>query len=255
MSKYKLTFTRSLKTLIAVLFLFGGICATASVASHINSNPKIAKSNSLSADASVVPSTPATAKAWNVEDLSPNVLKLALQAAESAKKQGICRGKILGIIDFSLPSTKRRFWVLDLEQKKVLFHELVAHGKGSGDNFATSFSNIEGSSQSSLGLYITEAPYEGEHGYSLRLQGLEEGINDQAKSRAIVLHGAWYVNKSMIDQYQRLGRSLGCPAVSDDIVKPMVDNLKGGNLIFAYYPDKHWLSTSRFLNSSTVKGQ
>jgi hypothetical protein len=154
----------------------------------------------------------------------------------------------LGIIDFSLPSTKRRFWVLDMEQKRVLFHELVAHGKGSGENFARSFSNIHGSFQSSIGLYVTESPYEGEHGYSLRLQGLEQGVNDQAKPRAIVIHGAWYVSQSMITQKQRLGRSLGCPAVQDSVVKPLIDNLKGGNLIFAYYPDEHWLSTSKFLN-------
>jgi hypothetical protein len=130
----------------------------------------------------------------------------------------------------------------------VLFHELVAHGKGSGDNFATSFSNQMGSSQSSLGLYVTASPYEGKHGYSLKLQGLESGINDQAEPRAIVIHGAWYVSKSMIEQHQRLGRSLGCPAVEESVVKPLIDTLKGGNLLFAYYPDERWLSTSRFLN-------
>jgi hypothetical protein len=226
MIRYRFTFTRYFKILMAALFLIGSLSATDSVAT----------------------SRPAAIKSWNVEDLSPNVLKLALQAAEAAKKQGISKGKILGIIDFSLPSTKRRFWVLDMEQKRVLFHELVAHGKGSGENFARSFSNIHGSFQSSIGLYVTESPYEGEHGYSLRLQGLEQGVNDQAKPRAIVIHGAWYVSQSMITQQQRLGRSLGCPAVQDSVVKPLIDNLKGGNLIFAYYPDEHWLSTSKFLN-------
>jgi hypothetical protein len=226
MIRYRFTFTRYFKILMAALFLIGSLSATNSVAT----------------------SRPAAIKFWNVEDLSPNVLKLALQAAEAAKKQGISKGKILGIIDFSLPSTKRRFWVLDMEQKRVLFHELVAHGKGSGENFARSFSNIHGSFQSSIGLYVTESPYEGEHGYSLRLQGLEQGVNDQAKPRAIVIHGAWYVSQSMITQQQRLGRSLGCPAVEDSVVKPLIDNLKGGNLIFAYYPDEHWLSTSKFLN-------
>jgi hypothetical protein len=226
MIRYRFTFTRYFKILMAALFLIGSLSATDSVAT----------------------SRPTAIKSWNVEDLSPNVLKLALQAAEAAKKQGISKGKILGIIDFSLPSTKRRFWVLDMEQKRVLFHELVAHGKGSGENFARSFSNIHGSFQSSIGLYVTESPYEGEHGYSLRLQGLEQGVNDQAKPRAIVIHGAWYVSQSMITQQQRLGRSLGCPAVQDSVVKPLIDNLKGGNLIFAYYPDEHWLSTSKFLN-------
>jgi hypothetical protein len=203
---------------------------------------------SLSANVSVAHSHRNSTTTWEVKDLSPRVLQLALQAVESATKQGLGNQKIVGIIDFSLPSTKRRFWVLDLKQKRVLFHELVAHGKGSGGNFATSFSNQHGSFQSSLGLYLTQAPYEGEHGYSLRLQGLEQGINDQARSRAIVLHGAWYVSQSMVAQHQRLGRSLGCPAVENSVVKPLIDTLKEGNLLFAYYPDPHWLSTSKFFH-------
>jgi hypothetical protein len=225
-TRYIFILPRYLKGLLAVGFLIGSLSATVSVAT----------------------SQPTSTNSWQVDELSPQVLQLALQAVESARKQGIGNEKIFGIIDFSLPSTKRRFWVLDRKQKRVLFHELVAHGRGSGENFATSFSNQHGSFQSSLGLYVTESPYEGEHGYSLRLQGLEQGINDQAKSRAIVLHGAWYVSQSMITQQSRLGRSLGCPAVQNSVVKPIIDNLKGGHLIFAYYPDKHWLTTSRFLN-------
>lgn len=191
-----------------------------------------------------------SATPWEVEGLSPRVLQLALQAVENAAREGLGKRRIVGIIDFSLPSTKRRFWVLDLQQKRVLFHELVAHGKGSGDNFATSFSNQSGSFQSSLGLYMTQSPYAGEHGYSLRLEGLEQGINDQARARAIVLHGAWYVSESMIAQHRRLGRSLGCPAVATSVVKPLIDTIKEGHLLFAYYPDSHWLSTSRFLHST-----
>jgi hypothetical protein len=245
MNRYKFAFTRYFKILMAVLLLIGSVSPTASIAT---SRPV---ATSLSAP--MATSRPVKTGVWNVEGLSPNVLQLALQAAESAKKQGISKGKTLGIIDFSLPSTKQRFWVLDMEKKKVLFHILVAHGKGSGENFARSFSNLSGSFQSSLGLYLTESPYEGEHGYSLRLQGLEEGINDQAKARAIVIHGAWYVSQNMIAQQQRLGRSLGCPAVEDSVVKPLIDDLKDGNLIFAYYPDEHWLSTSRFLKTSNPK--
>jgi hypothetical protein len=188
------------------------------------------------------------AESWQVKALSPQVLQLALQAAKSATSRGVGSGKILGIIDFSLPSSERRFWVLDLEHHRVLFHELVAHGRGSGDNLATAFSNQPGSFQSSLGLFLTSAPYEGQHGYSLRLDGLESGINDQAMSRALVIHGAWYVSKSMIDQHQRLGRSLGCPAVSEEVAKPLIDTLKDGQLLFAYYPDAQWLSSSKFLN-------
>lgn len=237
-TRLNFTLTRCLKSLLAGLFLIASLASAVSVAP---SQPA-SKESRGGADLSPLKAS------WEVEDLSPNVLELALQAVESAKKQGIGNSNILGVIDFSLPSTKRRFWVLDMEQKRVLFHEFVAHGKGSGENFATSFSNRPGSSQSSLGLYVTESTYEGEHGYSLRLQGLEQGINDQARSRAIVLHGAWYVSQSMIEQHQRLGRSLGCPAVDNSVVKPLIDTLKEGHLLFAYYPDQHWLSTSRFLN-------
>jgi hypothetical protein len=185
---------------------------------------------------------------WYGSDLSPQVLQLALQAFESAGKKRIGKRKILGIIDFSLPSTKPRFWVLDLEQEKLLFYELVSHGKGSGENFATSFSNISGSSQSSLGLYITGSPYIGKHDYSLRLQGLEPEINDNAEARAIVIHGADYVSQSWIDTHNRLGRSNGCPAVRNSVVKELIDKIKDGHLIFAYYPDQQWLSKSKFLN-------
>jgi hypothetical protein len=230
---YRFPLSRCLKNLVAVAFLVASLSPNVPLAHSRRATPTTAK-------------TPA---AWDVEDLSPTVLRLALQAVEAADKQGIGNGKIVGIIDFSLPSTKRRLWVLDVQQRRVLFHELVAHGKGSGENLATSFSNQSGSFQSSLGLYVTESTYEGEHGYSLRLRGLEQGINDQAGPRAIVMHGAWYVNQSMIDQQKRLGRSLGCPAVNPSVVKPLIDTLKDGHLLFAYYPDQHWLSSSRFLNS------
>jgi hypothetical protein len=236
-TRNRFTLPRYFKSLIMVAFLM--VCLAA--------NNPMARPNRNSAKPLTSPNRN-SAKSWEVDGLSPHVLQLALQAVESATAQGIGKRKIVGIIDYSLPSTKRRFWVLNLEQKRVVFHELVAHGKGSGENLATSFSNQSGSFQSSLGLYLTESPYEGEHGYSLRLRGLEEKVNDQAKSRAIVLHGAWYVNQSMIDRQKRLGRSLGCPAVEDSVAKPLIDSLKEGHLIFVYYPDPQWLSTSRFLH-------
>jgi hypothetical protein len=244
-SRRSFTLSTFLKSLTAILFLGVSLSMTLPVASP-QANSIVASSSSKPVEASTT--TTSGIAAWAVEDLSPQVLQLALQAVAAAEKQGINSGKVLGIIDFSLPSTKRRFWVLDLEHRKVLFHELVAHGKGSGENFATSFSNLPSSYQSSLGLYLTGSTYEGNHGYSLRLQGLEQGFNDRAEARAIVLHGAWYVSQSMIDQNQRIGRSQGCPAVQESVVKPIIDTLKNGNLIFAYYPDKNWLSTSKFIS-------
>lgn len=197
-------------------------------------------------------SSVATVKArhnvWNVPGLSPQVFELALRAADTAQAQRVSGSNILGIIDYSLPSTARRFWVLDLETRRVLFHEFVAHGRGSGDTYATSFSNKAQSYKSSLGLFITESTYRGKHDLSLRLHGLEPGINDNARSRAIVIHGAWYVDEGMISKQGRMGRSLGCPSVKESVARPLIDTLKDGNLIFAYYPDDHWLSTSKFLN-------
>lgn len=230
-------FARYATGLLTILFFVGGSSAKGPAAPPRPRAEKPVTSLRLNSN-----------KPWVVDGLSPRVLQLALQAAEVASKQRVGNGKVLGIIDFSLPSTTPRLWVLDLEKKGVLFHELVAHGKGSGENLATSFSNRHGSSQSSLGLYVTRSTYEGGHGYSLRLHGLEEGINDQAMARAIVIHGAWYVSRNMIAQHRRLGRSQGCPAVEESVVKPLIDAIKDGALIFAYYPDNRWLSTSKFLN-------
>jgi hypothetical protein len=153
----------------------------------------------------------------------------------------------LAVIDFSLPSTERRLWVFDLKRRTLLLRELVAHGQGSGENFATRFSNIEGSHQSSIGLFRTSETYHGQHGYSLRMDGLEPGVNDAARERAIVIHGAAYVDPVTARRQGRLGRSFGCPALRPSVARKMIDTLKDGQLLFAYYPDRAWLDRSRFL--------
>jgi hypothetical protein len=146
--------------------------------------------------------------------LKSSVLKLALSAAKTAGEQGlIARRDLLTVIDYSLPSTQPRMFVFDLAAGKLLFRELVAHGRNSGDNQATFFSNDPGSLASSLGLFVTADPYVGGNGYSLRLRGLEQGVNDMAWDRAIVLHGARYVSEAAARALGRLGRSWGCPAV------------------------------------------
>jgi hypothetical protein len=177
----------------------------------------------------------------------PKVMKLADQAAKKARARGQGKKKILTVIDYSLPSTRKRLWVIDTEKKKILFHELVAHGKGTGENFAKSFSNREGSLQSSLGLFETGETYQGKHGYSLKLTGLEKGFNEKAEERAIVIHGAWYVSAQFAKQHGRLGRSWGCPALSKDVAAKVIDAIKGGSLVFVYYPDQAWLSASEYL--------
>jgi hypothetical protein len=180
--------------------------------------------------------------------LKPDVLKLAMDAANRAAKQGLVkRSNLLTVIDYSLPSTQPRLFVFDLGARKLLFRELCAHGKNSGDDKASFFSNSPGSLATSLGLFVTADTYNGSNGYSLRLKGLEEGINDMAWDRAIVMHGAYYVSREAIRALGRLGRSWGCPAVRAEVAHDIIDTIRGGSAVFAYYPEKRWLNTSAFV--------
>lgn len=182
------------------------------------------------------------------EALSERVLDLAMAAATCAQSRRLVDSpKTLTVIDYSLPSTQPRLWVLDLQTGHTLYQEVVAHGRGSGGNLATMFSNDADSHQTSLGLFVTEDSYVGQNGYSMRLNGLERGINDRARARAIVVHGAQYVDPATAAVQGRLGRSWGCPALRLAIAKALIDSIKGGNLLFAYYPDKEWLAGSQFL--------
>ena len=140
----------------------------------------------------------------NAPGLNPEVLKSALKANACAAKQRIINSnQILTVIDYSLPSSKKRLWTFDLKAERVLFNEFVAHGKNSGENETTAVSNADGSLMTSVGVYLTANPYIGKNGYSLRLVGLEKGFNDNVLSRAVVLHGAWYVSDEMIQNYGR----------------------------------------------------
>jgi hypothetical protein len=175
-------------------------------------------------------------------------MKLALRAYTCGAAEGLFEQPYLTIIDYSLPSNARRLWVIDVRTRRVLFNELVAHGRNSGEDQAVAFSNSPGSYQSSLGLYRTEDLYVGQHGGSLRLTGLEAGYNDLAWDRAIVMHGARYVSTNHLAQYGRLGRSLGCPALPLGVHERIIERIQGGSAIFAYYPDRSWLRSSRFLH-------
>ena len=182
-------------------------------------------------------------------DADQRVLSLALEARECAAKQlGQGASPRLAVIDYSRPSIEPRLWVFDLENNSLLFREVVAHGQGTGENMARAFSNKDGSHQTSLGLFRTADTYTGHNGYSLRMQGLEPGTNDAAMARAIVMHGAPYVNMQRAKQQGRLGRSWGCPAVRPEVAKAVIDSLKNGQMIFAYYPDSNWLTRSPFIN-------
>jgi hypothetical protein len=180
--------------------------------------------------------------------LKPAVLRLALRAVRHVRAEGLAPRPTLAVIDYGLPSTRRRMWVFDLVRRRLLLHLRVAHGRGSGELTPTRFSNREHSLQTSLGLYLATATYEGRHGYSLALRGLDPGFNDQAARRRIVVHGAWYVSEDFIEAHGELGRSWGCPAVDDDVSRLLIDDLKHGGLLFAYAPDPRWLEGSRLLN-------
>lgn len=176
------------------------------------------------------------------------VLEKAVQAMQCAVRHGDAPGERLAVIDFSLPSSQRRLWLFDLEQETLLLHDLVAHGENTGYKYSRDFSNVYGSFQSSLGLFRTQESYYGRFGYSLRMDGLEPGINDLARERAIVIHPADFVSPDWIERNGYIGRSQGCPAVRPEVADLVVDSLKDGQYLFAYYPDRDWLSESVFLN-------
>ncbi|MCD7916487.1 MAG: murein L,D-transpeptidase catalytic domain family protein [Tannerellaceae bacterium] len=157
---------------------------------------------------------------------------------------------IIAVINFSKPSTEERLYVIDLQEKELLFVSHVSHGKNSGDVFATSFSNVNGSNQSSLGFFVTEGTYSGKGGYSLILDGLEQGINDKAKERSIVMHGSRNANPSIINKRGSLGRSLGCPAMPEAVTKPIINTLKDGAIVFIFADDEEYLEQSPILSTA-----
>ena len=180
-------------------------------------------------------------------DLNPKVLQMALKAYDCASKRGLTRKPLLTVVDYSKPSTEKRMWIFDLNHDRLRLEQEVAHGQGSGGNRPNYFSNQSGSHASSLGVFLTSNTYTGEHGFSMRLLGLEPGFNNHALSRAIVMHAADYVDPVTAKRYGRLGRSWGCFVVSKKNLKPTINSIKGGSLLFAYYPDRQWLNHSTFL--------
>jgi hypothetical protein len=208
--------------------------------------------NALGSPANTIGSTAVegTDSFWagSTGSIEPDVLAMGLAAARCAERAGVVKNApTLTVIDYSRPSTEKRMWVFDLRQRTLLYEELVSHGQGSGENMATRFSNNDGSHQTSLGLFVTAEAYTGKNGYSLRMDGLEPGVNDKARERAIVIHGAPYVSEDMARTTGRLGRSWGCPAVREAVARGIIDRVKGGGLVFAYAENDEWLASSPFL--------
>ncbi len=185
--------------------------------------------------------------------LSREAFKEAITGYENLRKSGtVLNNAILSIVDFSLPSFKKRLFVLDMENGKLLFNTLVAHGRNSGQIYATRFSNRNRSFESSLGFYITGETYFGQNGYSLRLLGMEHGFNDNAYSRGIVIHPADYVNDEISKTYGRLGRSEGCPAIPSDIHRSVIEAIKNGSCFFVYGKDKRYAVRSKLLKNARL---
>jgi hypothetical protein len=214
-------------------------------------SPAIARPASIAAPAIAAPSAvgPVQAQLASLREIAPKadagVLALALEARQCAVEHGDVDARSrLAVIDYSRPSTERRMWVFDMADgaaPKLLYNEYVAHGQGSGGNVPTRFSNDDGTHATSLGLFVTAETYQGHNGYSLRLDGKDPGFNDHARSRAIVMHGASYVNPGTAAALGRLGRSWGCPALRTAVAHDVIDVLKGGNLVFSYADNDAWL--------------
>ena len=178
--------------------------------------------------------------------LSPQALQAGLTAMKRLQGTGAqIRTDVLTVIDYSKPSSERRLWVFDLARTRLLFEELAAHGRNSGDNRSVRFSNEPSSLMTSLGVFLTADTYIGKHGLSLRLRGMEKGVNDNSMERAIVIHAADYVSDMLAKAKGRIGRSWGCPAVRPEISRRLIETVQGGSVVLAYYPDRSWMQNSK----------
>ena len=181
--------------------------------------------------------------------INTNAFVLAIKGYEKLKQMGqIANQRYLTIADMSIASSHPRLYIIDMDKQEVILQTFVSHGKNSGLLFAEAFSNLVGSFKSSLGFYITGKPYQGKHGQSLVLKGMEAGINDKAEARAIVLHGAEYANPGFVKQQGYLGRSLGCPAVPNNQVEAIIEAIQGASCLFVYAPNKQYLEKSNLVN-------
>jgi len=182
--------------------------------------------------------------------LAREVFNLAIKGLKKLNVEGKLQNpNIVTIADYSQSSNKKRLYVIDLKNKKLLFNTYVAHGRNTGDEYARSFSNEEGSLKSSLGFYVTENPIIGSHtGFALLINGVEKGFNDHAIKRAIIIHGADYATENFIKKFGRLGRSLGCPALPPEMNKPIIESIKGGTCLFIYNPSPKYICSSSLLN-------
>jgi hypothetical protein len=245
------------KTMLMVCLAIASVALatnTISIKNHSNSSTTIAMPAPAPAPLPAATTDNSNKELYNDLNLAsngmePEVFELALKGFTRLADAGkIANPDKITIIDFSQPSNQKRLYVIDLTKKRILFQSLVSHGRGTGALWARSFSNNQSSYQSSPGFYITEETYTGHNGYSMRLDGLEKGINDNARNRAIVMHGAPYANESSINALGFLGRSEGCPALPLSMYKPVINTIKNGTCLFIYTPEESYLNQSELLS-------
>jgi hypothetical protein len=237
--KSRKTFLAGFLTLLMAFLLFTSASKPSQPAEDIHYAKK--------AEASVQPSSIYAQLHLKELGLGETAFQLAIKGWEKLKNQGQISKSIISICDFTQSANNKRLYIIDLATGTLLFNTLVAHGKNTGEEFARYFSNQPSSLQSSLGFYVTKDAYLGKHGLGLRLQGKEPGFNDNAEDRAIVMHGAEYVCNKFIEQFGKLGRSFGCPAVPFEFHKEIINTIKDGSCLFIYYPDKKYLAASALL--------
>lgn len=215
------------------LFLF-----SAPVSEIKNTDPKIIAANTKSAFEMKAESIYNSINSNNFAMPKSETFKKALEGFYHLKEKGKVKKNILTLVDFSLSANSKRMWVIDMSTNTILFNSLVAHGRNTGEEFANAFSNTSESYKSSLGFYATGEIYNGKHGMSLKLDGLEKGVNDNARNRAVVIHGADYVSESFIRAHSRLGRSLGCPAIPVELTASIINTIKDKSCLYIYHPSK-----------------
>jgi len=188
----------------------------------------------------------------NDKELNSEAFNIALNGYFTLLSQNeLLNKKYLTIVDMSVSANEERFFVIDMETQNLVYKSLVAHGRNTGEEFATRFSNKNSSYQTSLGFYKTAETYDGKRGYSMKLDGLEYS-NNNARDRGVVIHGANYVSEKFIKENIRLGRSLGCPSLPMDSFKGIVDDVKEGSCLFIYYPQKEYLLKSKLVNTKNT---
>lgn len=252
LKKFFIFFSSASIFLIHLLFVFAKTRPySASGISSVPANSKVSGNNTGALPNSNKPGVYDSLR-LNSLGLTKQAFDYAVKGFSSLRAMGkLNNDSIISIIDFTLSSVKKRLFVIDIKNYKILYNTYVAHGRNSGTEFAKEFSNDPDSYKSSLGFYVTQNTYKGEHGFSLHLEGEEKGINDNAYSRSIVMHCAPYVNENFIRRKGYIGRSLGCPALPQKVYKPIIERIKNGTCLFLYSPDVYYLSHSAFLQQAS----